>query len=467
MENKATSIEAYQLFHKGILAFARAERQGIRIDTEYVGRKEKQLTKKIERNETKLYNTEFYKDWIKNIKKKPNIYSGTQLGNYLYNVKDYKSYKITPSGKGATDVVSLSQLDIPELNIILENKKLKKIRDTYLKAFSRETVNGYIHPFFNLHTVITYRSSSNSPNFQNIPARDKYAMSTIRKAIYPRKGYQLMEADFSSLEVNIAACYHKDKNMIKYLTNPKSDMHGDVAKQIFMIDNFDKKIPGHAHLRKATKNSFIFPQFYGDYYGNNALSFVTWCKLPEKKFNTSDGVKLTNTETICGHLINKGIKSFKDFENHLQDIEEDFWNNRFKDYGNWRKRILRFYKSHGYIDLYTGFRCSGVMTKNNVINYPVQGAAFHCLLFTFIEMDKYIIDNKLKSKIIGQIHDSIILDIHPSELQQIALQLKYIAEIQLQKTWDWIIVPLHIEIEICDVNNSWDKKKLMPISLNK
>ena len=61
-------------------------------------------------------------------------------------------------------------------------------------------------------------------------------MNMCRKALFPRPGHQLLEADFSGLEVRIAACYHKDKTMVKYITDPTTDMHGDMAKQIFMID---------------------------------------------------------------------------------------------------------------------------------------------------------------------------------------------------------------------------------------
>ena len=128
-------------------------------------------------------------------------------------------------------------MGIPELDNLLRIRKLKKVRDTYLEGFLREQVNGYIHPFFNLHLVRTYRSSSDHPNFQNIPKRDKEAMNIVRRAIFPRPGHQLLELDYSGLEVRIAACYHKDKTMLRYIGDPHSDMHGDMAKQIFIIDD--------------------------------------------------------------------------------------------------------------------------------------------------------------------------------------------------------------------------------------
>ena len=152
------TYQAYDLIHAGTLAFARAESQGIRVDVEYAEKKKARLTKKIERLENRLYETKFYRQWQHHSKSKPNINSGTQLAYFLYNVKKLEPAKQTASGKGSTDDEALRQLNIPELNDILEIKKLQKVRDTYLDAFLREQVNGYIHPSFNLHLVRTYRS---------------------------------------------------------------------------------------------------------------------------------------------------------------------------------------------------------------------------------------------------------------------------------------------------------------------
>ena len=132
-------------------------------------------------------------------------------------------------------------LEIPELNNLLQIRKLKKNRDTYLNGFLREQVNGYIHPSFNLHLVRTFRSSANSPNFQNIPIRDKESMQLTRRALFPRPGHQLLEIDYGQLEVRIAACYNQDKQLIHDIV--QGDMHGDMASQIFMINPFDRDIP--------------------------------------------------------------------------------------------------------------------------------------------------------------------------------------------------------------------------------
>lgn len=808
--------EAYQLFHNGILALCRAEQQGIRVDIDYIKNKKEQLTRKIDRLETTFQDSKFYRHWEHSKKGKVNIYSNQQLSHFLYNVKKIAPPKETVSGQGATDEDALKSLDIPELNNLLKIRKLKKIRDTYLDAFLREQVDGYIHPFFNLHLVRTYRScvaegtpilvtrdfisnpkgipieqvkagdyvycfdnnlkpsiqkvlwagktghrevirihysvkggggkgyldvtpehkirlidgsyveaknltgdfrtekeskhlpkirvlsckrvadqlrftghlingnglfehrmiyekfigpltkedvihhkngnhldhsitnlkklilethsryhskrvseeikqirikalndnrwkikyktgfenknslalskytcykllciaggnivkvphdyesfkkylkfygidyfqvklrfdrngtyiwrkqlqklsklgratvssilginyykllklyklynlpierqwanqfgefkpgnhiitkiekikkivdvydleienfhnfianeicvhnSSDSPNFQNIPKRDEEAMLIVRKALYPRPGYQLLEVDFSGLEVRIAACYHKDSTMLKYIKDPTTDMHRDMAIQIFKLDDFVKGT--HDVLRQAAKNGFVFPEFYGDYYVNCASNMACgWLKLPNGTWSAGQGIQI-NGVYASDHMISKGLSSLSKFEKHVKTIEDDFWFNRFKEYAEWKERWYKVYKKYGYIDLLTGFRCSGVMSKNEVINTPVQGAAFHCLLWSFIEMDRLLIEQKLDTKLIGQIHDSMILDVNPAELDTIVALVRRVTCIDLPKAWTWINVSLDVEIEMCAVDDSWAEKTKM------
>jgi DNA polymerase I len=359
---------------------------------------------------------------------------------------------------GSTDEETLLKLEIPELLNLIEMKKLKKTRD-YLDGFAREQVDGYIHPNFNLHLVKTYRSSANNPNLQNIPNRDEEQMTICRGALYPRTGHQFLEVDFKAIEVAVSCCYHKDSNMLKYVKNKSTDMHSDMAKQIFMIDEIDKSKPDHVILRQAAKNGFVFPQFYGDYYIDCANVIFGWIKLPSGKWTVHQGIELdTKMFTISDHLISKGISSSKAFESHLKDVEDDFWNNRFSEYNDWKKRWWRVYQKYGYIDLLTGFRCSGIMDMKNCINYPIQGTAFHCLLWSFIETDKWLRAEGYKSRLVGQIHDSMILDVLPDELEIVKETIKKITCEMLPDNWKWIIVPLEVDMKVYPVDGSWAEK---------
>jgi hypothetical protein len=452
--------EAYQLMHEGVLALARAEQQGIRCDVTYLEKSKVRLTRKIERLENEFKDSDFFKEWQRSAKSAVNINSDKQLGDFLYGVKGIKPSKLTPSGKGSTDEEALSQLNLPELNNLLQVSKLKKLRDTYLEGFLREQVDGYIHPFFNLHLVKTFRSSSDHPNFQNIPIRDEESR-VCRETLFARPGHQLLEIDFKGIEVGINACYNKDPNLVAYVNNPALDMHRDMAQQIFFIDNFDKTIPAHKTLRNAAKNGFVFPQFYGDYFRNCASNLACeWGKLPKGKWSEGQGIDF-NGYKLSDHLIVNGIKSLTAFEKHIQDIETDFWGNRFKVYKRWKDKWYNDYLQKGYIDLLTGFRCSGAMKKNDVTNYPGQGSAFHCLLWSFIQVDKLLMD--YDSKLIGQIHDSMIIDCNPKETYEIASKIKDITTKRLPEHFRWINVAMNVDMEATEVDCSWATKKSFSI----
>jgi DNA polymerase-1 len=453
MKPHPKSPQAYKLLHDGVLALSRAEQAGIRLDVEYTKAKQDFLTKKIARAEDKFKDTKFFRHWA-NVKPKPNIYSDDQLRHFLYYVKKIEPPATTKSGMGSTDEKTLKQLNIPELDLLIEIRKLRHTRDTYLGGFLREQVNGFIYPSFNLHLPTTFRSSSNNPNFQNIPKRNKEMMRTTRKALFPRVGHQLFSIDFSGLEVRIAACYHKDPTMLKYINNPTSDMHGDMAEQIFKM-KYKKGQSDHDTLRAAAKNGFVFPQFYGDWYKSNAVELAsTWGELPQRKWNPGQGIEFEGAH-LSDHLIKNNLSSFNKFTKHIKDIEEDFWSNRFPDYAAWKDRWWEVYKRHGHIEMLTGFRCSGVMTRKDVINYPVQGAAFHCLLWSLIQIDRIQQQEGWDSRIIGQIHDELVIDLNPDELNHVATVCARVTCEDLPNHWDWIIVPLDVEMELAPVDTSW------------
>jgi DNA polymerase I-like protein with 3'-5' exonuclease and polymerase domains len=457
---KPISIEAYNLLHDGILAFARAEQQGIRIDVDYCQQTQERLTRRITAYENEFKESNFYKHWHHYYNKNTNIRSNTQLSNLLYNVRGIKIPKTTDSGQGATDEDTLRQLGIPEIDPLLSSKKLIKLRDVYIDGWLREQVNGYVHPFFNLHLARTYRSSCGNPNVQNVPKRDEESMYIVRKAIYPRPGHIFGEADFGAAEVRTSVCYNKDKNLRNYILDPTTDMHRDEAIELFMLSNYDKKTEGHYTLRQAAKNGFVFPEFYGDFYESCARYLaVEWGKLPlTQEWKSGMGIKIGDTY-LADHLISKKLGSLEKFAQHVKKVEDFFWNKRFYGYKKWKDIFFAEYQQNGYFDTYTGFRCSGVMKKKEVCNYPIQGSAFHCLLWCFNRVDQIAREEKWDTKLIGQVHDSMLLDIHPAELEHVYWTIKRVVEEELLAHWRWITVPMEIEFEISDVDTSWADKK--------
>lgn len=458
-------LAAHNLLLRGSSALARAEHAGMRVDVDYCERKRAHLARRIARTERKLNETEFAARWHKEFPNKANMGSNAQLGHMLYKVWGIDPPKLTKkSEQGSTDEETLNQIDLPELKHVLELRRLRKIRDTYLENFVCEQVDGFIHPFLNLHTTRTYRGSSDSPNLQNIPNRDEEAKRITRRALLPREGHQLLEVDFGGIEVAVAACYHQDPTMLAYIRDPANDMHGDLAHQIFMLDDYDseiarkgfKGVPTFKTLRDATKNSFTFPQFYGDYYGNCALNFIRWTGLsPSGRWKRGRGFEMPDGRKLSDHMIDNGIASYKNFEEHLKAVEDDFWNRRFRVYGQWRRDWYNDYLVRGYVDMLTGFRCRGLMGRNEVINYPIQGAAFHCLLWTLIRVDEIAQEEEWDSRIVNQIHDALLLDVHPDELEHVARTIHYVATVELPAEWTWIVVPLEVEAKLCPVDHSW------------
>lgn len=461
MEMHPLTAEAYSLFHEGALALCRAEQNGIRIDTKYCEENKIKITKRIKEFESQIQNSTFGKHWHHVFGAKTNLNSNHQLSNFLYKIKKLEPVKKTAGGEhGATDDEALRNLGIPELLLLLEMRKLVKVRDTYLDAFLREQVDGWIHPFFNLHFVRTFRSSSDSPNFQNIPKRDKEAMNLCRGALFPRHGHQFLSMDFSGIEVRMACVYTQDEKLMYDTVH--GDMHKDMAIELYMLDSLDKHHDGEKDLRQGGKNGFVFPEFYGDYYGNCAPTLIKWAEKAYLKDGTPALVHLQKKKLI--KLKKDGtVQDISAFTEHVKQVEDRFWNERFFAYNEWKNKTWADYQQHGYVDLKTGFRCSGIMSKKDVCNYPFQGTAFHCLLWTFIEVDKLCQNEAIESRLVSQVHDELTLDCNPDEIRYLVSTINDIATKELPIHWDWINIPLEIEAEVAPIDRPWSEKEFYPI----
>lgn len=447
----ATTKDAYRLMHEGALALAEVERNGIRVDVEYCKKQEKILERRINHLENGLEEDGTVKIWRKEYGQKFNINSNPQLADILFNHLKLPCSKKTIKGQAAVDEGVLSSMDLPMVKTLLEIKKFKKVKSTYLGGVMREAHDGIIHPFFNLHTVRTFRSSSDKPNFQNIPIRDPEIGKIIRRAFLPHPGHRFGGVDYGGIEIKISACYHKDPVMLKYIHDPSSDLHRDTAMECFLLKEEEVIKP----VRYCGKNMFVFPQFYGDYYKNCAMNL--WKAIDSMGLKKVDGTPLKE------HLRDKGIKSYQSFEKHIQDVEYRFWNEKFKVYAQWKEDWFAAYERRGYFDTLTGFRCGGVMGKNDVINYPVQGSAFHCLLWSLIQLVKWFKEEGFRSKIVGQIHDEITQSLHLEEFDHILSHEQKIMCEDIREAWPWIITPLTVEAEFGGVDESWYEKKPVEI----
>jgi len=424
------------------------QRNGIPISREYYEEKDKELTGKITKLEKEL-NADKYVLRFRNLYRKEFEY--TKPGDtkkLLFEVMQFDENKVgkTEGGDVSLDEKALKEFDDPICHIILALRKLLKVRDTYVAQFLREEVNGKIHPFFNLGIARSFRSSSNAPNFQNIPKRDDYSKKTTRKGIRTEKGWGIGEIDFSGVEVCTSAAYHKDPTFIQYLTDPGADMHRDNTCDLWKIP----KEQVVKMLRFYTKNQWTFPQFYGDYFGSCAPQL--WeTAIVKEKFILTDGTPLFD------HIKSQGIRSVEEFTEHCKDVENKMWNERFPVYTKWKKDINDFYIKNGYVETYLGFIFTGLMDRKQTTNYPIQGTAFHILLWSINRIQDYITKNKLKTYLCGQIHDSCIFQWYPPEKDEILSIMKRICSKDVLKEFEWINVPFKIDVELSEIDGDFSE----------
>ena len=281
---------------------------------------------------------------------------------------------------------------------------------------------------------ICVHNSANAPNVQNQPKRDKNAKKLLREFITPSKGNRIVEMDYRALEVSGNCMYSKDPTLIKYLLDPTADMHRASAADCFML----KPEEVTKALRGDVKGQFVFAEFYGSFYKQVAKDL--W--------------ETAEVHNLRQHLYDKGIRNFEDFERHIQEAERILWEDRFPVHNEWRESQWKFYQKHGYVELKTGFKCYGPMSRNNTFNTPVQGSSYHILQWTMNQVNKKVMRLE-RSRIIGEIHDSCIFDAHPSEQDLIDYWYWDYGTQKVREHWDWINVPLTIEKEHSEIDGSW------------
>lgn len=467
MPKHTTTPDAMRLLHEGYLALSEVEGHGVRIDKDYLDRTMTEITQRIKANEADLRADPIYRTWQRRYGSRANVGSHEQLGRVIFGELGYKTARKTESGdRDAADEEAFKDVDVPFVKLWFATQKLRKVHGTYLTGIQREMVQHddglwYVHPIYNGNTVASYRSSCKDPNFQNNPVRNPEQGEIVRRCYIPRPGHQLVELDYGQIEVRIPCCYHSDPNLMKYVFDPTTDMHRDMAVQIFKLT--PKQVSKEA--RHVAKNEFVFPTFYGSYYAQCAPHI--WDTIDRRQ------LKVEGMNTLLrDHLAAKGITELGDcnprqdpikgtFEYHLKEIEDDFWGRRFPVYADWKKDWYAQYQRDGGFKMLTGFAVNIPLDKKQVCNYPVQGVAFHVTLWSLIKINRCLKRYKFKSRVIGEVHDCINQDCHPRERDDVIdLSVRIMTE-EIKAWAQWLNVPLVVEPECCPVDASWFDKMAM------
>lgn len=434
----------FRFFMEGMDALAKVQSEGLPIDFSHIEELMNDLDNKFLEAKAETLNTEEVKLWkAKHIGEEFNPMSNTQVVEVLYKICKLKP----PSGKADASGDTLEKLGTPFCQSILLMRRWLKIKD-FLKGYKREAVwdeekqSYLIRPFFNLSSGAssedggpsTYRTSSSDPNFQNIPKRDKEMKKILRSLFVAPKGYRFMECDYKALETYISVAYNKDPQLLAYLKDPTLDMHKRAASLVFGVTPEEVT----KDMRQQGKK-WNFSSFYGSGYKNSAFQIWKDC-TPEMK------------DTLKKHT---GVGSLDEFEGQCKKAYDVYWGHDFKVYDQWRKKQWEIYQTMGYLTSYFGFRFYGPMGATNTMNCCIQGTGAHCLLEGLIQDLKDFDHLGLKSRIVGEIHDSIVVMVADDEVEKVCSIIYKNNVKALNDKYDWLPLKLVEECDLSEAGGSW------------
>lgn len=436
------------LFQRGCVSLGDAENEGFFLVDGYFEENTKNIREEISTLKDELLKSREAVLFKKKTGRNFEFGKDKDLDIMLYDIIGVTLDKTTDSGNRSKDAEVMLSMKHEWPTKYLAIAKREKVESTYFGQINREAIYGKLHTNYNLHTTRTGRSSSSSPNWQNLPKRDPIARMYVRKGICAPEGEHLFEADYGSLEVRIAACYTKDPKLIGYILDPTTDMHRDSALDIFKMslkefNSLDKKMG--KMIRFHAKNGFVFANFYGSSFKSCAKTL--WKVAPD--------LPVDEAYSMLDHLYYKGFRTYEDYEEHIKEVVNKFWK-KFHIFRRWQQENMEFYKKNLYIENYLGFRRHGPLTRNEIGNTAIQGTAFMCLLWAFDQLNDIQNKEGWKSRLRGQIHDSIVGSVHPDEKDHVFSTIKEVMEVKLLEHFPWINVPMVAEFEMSPVNGSWD-----------
>lgn len=342
-----------------------------------------------------------------------NIASPKQLGIVLFeNMQLVAKPKKTKTGQYKTgeDILSFLAKDHQIIRDIQEYRQYKKLQSTYVDALPNE-VNpntGRIHTQYMQAVAATGRLSSNNPNLQNIPIRTERGRE-VRKAFIPRnENYVLLAADYSQIELRIIAALSEEENMINAFKNGE-DIHASTAAKVF-------NIPLSEVTREQRTNAKTVN--FGIVYGVSAFGLSNQTDL-----SRSEAKELIDTYYETYPKLKAYMSAQVDFAREHGYVETVLKRRRYLKDINSRNAMVR----------------SGA--ERNAVNAPIQGSAADIIKLAMIHIYNRFEKEQFKSKMLLQVHDELVFDVHKDELEIIKPIIKYEMENAFK-----MAVPLDVEI---------------------
>lgn len=396
----------YEIEEPLVPVLAEIERNGVSIDTKYLKSLSEELQTKIYNLEEKIY--EFAGE-------KFNVNSPKQVGEILFEKLKLpiKGVAKTQTGYSTNAKILESLAHVhPIVDLLLEQRHYAKLKSTYVDALPLliNTKTGRIHTSFNQTITTTGRLSSSNPNLQNIPIRSEIG-NRIRAAFVPqdKENYVIFAADYSQIELRLLAHATEDKILVEAFKN-NEDIHAETASKVFgvALEDVTKEM-----RRRAKAVNF------GIIYGQTS-------------YGLSESLGITPGE--AKDIITKYFETYPKIKQYMGDTIHKAHSLGYVETLYGRKRYLRD-------DLHSRIKTIREFAERAAINAPLQGTAADLIKIAMIKLYEKLKNSDYKSKIILQVHDELVLEVHKDEINEITALVKECMELNQP-----LIVPLVIDI---------------------
>lgn len=372
-----------------VKVLADMEKEGIRVDIDFLKSLSIDLDTDIKSLEKSIYETAGHSF---------NLASPKQLGEVLFEKLKIggAKQKKTKTGQYATgeEVLSYLAVDNPIVKDILDWRQLIKLQNTYVDALPNQVdkITLRIHTDYMQTVAATGRLSSNNPNLQNIPVRTERGKQ-IRKAFVARdENYTLISADYSQIELRIIAALSGEENMIAAFKNHE-DIHKSTASKVFNVPLEEVTREQRSHAKTVN---------FGIIYGVSA-------------FGLSNQTSLSRSESAA--LIEAYYQTYPRLKTYIKEQIDFARDNGYVQTVLGRRRYLKDINSQNAI-VRGG-------AERNAVNAPIQGSAADIIKIAMINIHKKLSSENWKSKMLLQVHDELVFDVHNSELEKIQPMIKY------------------------------------------